>query len=71
MKHSNTCPKCGSRDILRIKGQSGPYGTGNNIPAGATIFSHILVHRYLCCDCGYSEEWVSKEDIPRLKKKYL
>ena len=71
MKHSSTCPKCGSHEILRIKGQSGAYGAGNNIPAGATIFSSVLVHRYLCCNCGYSEEWVNLEDIPQLKKKYL
>jgi len=24
----------------------------------------------VCCDCGYSEEWIEKEDIPTLKKKY-
>ena len=70
MKHSKICPKCGSHEILRIKGQNGAYGAGNNIPAGMTIFSSVLVHRYLCCQCGYSEEWIDKEDIPQLKKKY-
>ena len=71
MRHSNTCPKCNSQEILRIKGQSRAYGAGNNIPTGATIFSSVLVHRYLCCNCGYSEEWINKEDITRLKEKYL
>ena len=33
-------------------------------------FSAVLVHRYVCCACGYSEEWIDKEDIPRLKEKY-
>ena len=34
------------------------------------IFSAVLVHRYVCCACGYSEEWIDKEDIRRLKEKY-
>ena len=70
MKHSKTCPKCGSHDILRIEGQSKAYGAGNNIPVGMTIFSAVLVNRYLCCNCGYSEEWIDKTDIPTLKNKF-
>ncbi len=70
MKNSHTCPKCGGTDILLIPGTSGAYGVGNNIPTGKTIFSYTLVNRYLCCSCGYSEEWIDKEDIAKLKKKY-
>lgn len=70
MKNSGVCPKCRGEDILRIEGNAGAYGSGNNIPVGATIFSYVKVHRYLCCDCGYSEEWIDKRDIPKLKKKY-
>ena len=70
MKHSKVCPKCNSRNIIRIEGKVGAYGSGNNIPVGLTNFSSVKVHRYLCCDCGYSEEWIDKEDIPRLEKKY-
>lgn len=70
MKNTRRCPKCASADILRIEGQSGAYGSGNNIPAGMTIFSAVLVHRYVCCTCGYSEEWIDKQDIPALVKKY-
>ncbi len=70
MKHRRICPKCNSSDILRIEGQSKAYGVGNNIPVGMTIFSSVLVHRYLCCSCGYSEEWIDKKDIPTLKEKF-
>jgi len=70
VKYVRICPKCGGDDILVIKGNSGAYGAGNNIPVGATIFSHVLVNRYLCCKCGYSEEWINEEDIAKLKKKY-
>lgn len=70
MKWSRFCPKCGGDDILVIKGSSGAYGAGNNIPVGMIVFSAVLVNRYLCCKCGYSEEWINEEDIPKLKKKY-
>lgn len=70
MKNEHICPKCGSKDILLIPGTSGAYGAGNNISTGLTVFSHTLVNRYLCCACGYSEEWIDLKDIPKLKKKY-
>ncbi len=70
MKYTHICPKCGGSDILRVPGKSDGYGVGNNIQVGLTIFSAVLVHRYVCCACGYSEEWIDKEDLARLKKKY-
>ncbi len=71
MKNSYTCPKCSSRKILRIPGLAGAYGSGNNIPMGMTVFSSIKVTRYVCRECGYSEEWIDySEDLEKLKKKY-
>ena len=70
MKQTNRCPKCGSNDILLVPGKAGAYGTGNNIQVGWSNFSAVLVDRYVCCACGYSEEWISKADIPALKKKF-
>lgn len=70
MKNTHTCPKCNGTDIMKIKGKAGAYGSGNNIEVGLTVFSAVLVHRYVCCDCGYSEEWIDREDIQKLKKKY-
>lgn len=70
MKQSHQCPKCRSTDILRIDGEARAYGAGNNIMVGATIFSAVLVNRYVCCSCGYTEEWIDSEDLPKLKKKF-
>ena len=70
MRKTHICPKRNSADIIKIEGKAGAYGAGNNILVGQTIFSAVLVHRYLCCNCGYSEEWIDKEDIPKLRKKY-
>ncbi|MBU5484386.1 hypothetical protein KQI86_08605 [Clostridium sp. MSJ-11] len=64
MKNTSICPKCNSNSILRIPGKAGSYGSGNIIMTGFTVLSAIKITRYLCCDCGYSEEWIDdKEDI--------
>ncbi|MBQ9510879.1 MAG: hypothetical protein IJR55_04230 [Clostridia bacterium] len=68
MKNTKTCPKCESCDIVIVDGYAGAYGVGNNIMTGVTIFSAVPVDRFICCKCGYSEEWVRKEDIEKLKK---
>ncbi len=70
MKNTGICPKCNGNDILKIKGKAGAYGSGNNIQVGLTIFSAVLVDRYVCCSCGYSEEWINKEDIQTLKDRF-
>jgi hypothetical protein len=58
MRDTHSCPKCPSIDIVRIPGDVGAYGAGNNITVGATRFSSVLVTRHLCASCGFSEEWV-------------
>lgn len=70
MKRTHVCPKCNSTEIIRVEGNAGAYGAGNNIQTGWFNFSAVLVHRYVCCSCGYSEEWIDTEDIAKLKKKF-
>ena len=71
MKTTGAYPKCGSRELIRIPGMIGGYGAGNNIPVGRTIFSSVKVTRFLCSQCGYSEEWIeSPSDLEKLRKKY-
>ena len=66
MKRTNTCPKCGKHNIVRFDGFAGPYGSGNHVMTGATVFSAANVNRYVCCDCGFTEEWVDREDIQKI-----
>lgn len=68
MKTTKICPKCSSNDIIKIEGSAGAYGAGNNIPL---TWSYVKVDRYLCCSCGYSEEWINRDDMEKIKKKYL
>jgi ribosomal protein S27AE len=68
MKNNSPCPKCGGTDILHLGDERAtPYA--NVVLTGATVLSAVQVHRYVCCDCGYSEEWFEKEDISQLRKK--
>ena len=66
MKNSNTCSKCNSDNIARIKSDS----LGARIGTGA--FSIAQTGYYICCDCGYTETWIeSKEDLEKIKKKFI
>lgn len=66
MKNTNRCPKCSSSDIVRFDGYAGAYGAGNNVMTGHSIFSAVNVNRYVCCRCGYTEEWIDIEDLDRI-----
>lgn len=73
MKNTKQCPKCNSNDIIRIDGELGYDGRGNNILLSKSIINHIFydgvkVNRYICCCCGFTEEWIDLEDIEKLKK---
>jgi len=71
MKQSKICPKCSSSEIIRIPGELGAYGSGNVIPMGMTIFSSIKVTRYLCGNCGFSEDWIDNpQDLKKIKDKF-
>ena len=69
MKNTKICPKCQSPDVLRVEGHVGGYGAGNNIMLGKSIFSAIALPRYVCCRCGYAEEWVDSNDLYQLQEK--
>ncbi len=65
MKNTKVCSKCNCNDIIVIKNDGHPDGSyGNNIQTKATILSGVVfVERFICCNCGYTEQWVDKADI--------
>ena len=67
MNRTRICPKCGSNEIYVIDGYTGPYGSGNNVMIGATVFTAVKVNRYICCTCGFTEEWINREDLPKVR----
>ncbi len=64
MKSSSRCRKCGSYDIINIRGLEAGYGIGDNIKSG--LISQAIVSKYLCCNCGYIEEWL--DDLSTVEK---
>ncbi len=71
MKWSKKCPKCSCEEILFVKGsirRADSANYANYIPAG--FLCAAAVHRYVCCACGFTEEWIDQEDLEQLKEKY-
>lgn len=66
MKNTKECPKCHSHDIVRCDGKVLSHGAGNYIKLGRTMLSTVNVHRYICCTCGFTEEWIDEEDLEKV-----
>lgn len=71
MKNTSQCPKCQGRKIIRIPSPSFGKRSRNNIGLGFMKFGDAKVTRYLCCHCGFSEEWVDDaNDIAKIEESY-
>ena len=65
MKHGKICPKCGSTEILVLKGSL--WKDGVFLPAGFML-SPVPLSRRICALCGYVESWIENQtDIKRLE----
>lgn len=68
MKKTGICPKCDSSEVIYVNPTR--MRNFNYIPTGL-MTPGVPLERFVCYDCGYSEEWVaSKEDRETLKQKY-
>ena len=56
MKNTKICPKCSGTDIVWFDGNTLKTRTENVVHTGTV--SSAPIHRYVCCDCGFTEEWV-------------
>lgn len=68
MKHSKQCLKCGSCDIIVLKNDGFPEMSDRGLMTGASILTNVALDRYICCGCGYTEEWTDKYGIQRIRK---
>ena len=70
MKNTRKCPKCGSEEVLRIKGNDVSIRERgyNVVPLWFGYAARI--DRWVCCTCGYSEEWVEKEALEDVKSHW-
>ena len=70
MKNNNKCPKCGSSKIIIVQGKKVPPESGRVIMIGSTGLSSAIFDRYICSECGYSEEYFDKDNIDKLLNKF-
>ena len=69
MKNSKQCPKCGSSRVYRVNDPTAPH---RNEKQGWVHFGKLTDHgridRWVCCACGYSEEWVEQRMLDDVEK---
>ena len=70
MKLKKVCPKCKSKNIIGISGISSKLFGNENLVNLLQIdaLHNVEKETYICCDCGYSEEWINEADLEMLKK---
>jgi len=56
MKHTYQCPKCESIDVIKIEGQR--FNQNQIISLTKWAVSSAVLDRFLCTNCGYTEEWI-------------
>ncbi|HEY1014042.1 MAG TPA: hypothetical protein VGE07_15120 [Herpetosiphonaceae bacterium] len=64
---TGTCPQCQGTAVHVIDGST--LTGANRIPVSA--FGHASLNRYICADCGFTQEWMEDpEDRRRIAKKW-
>lgn len=70
MKNTRQCPKCGSADIVVESKQTSKMSYNNYVTVKENWAKFIMMSRYICLTCGYTEEWIDKpEDLEKIEKK--
>ena len=70
MRETKCCTKCEFKSLIFISSKVLIHGTGNNIMVNVTLSIVARLHRYVCENCGYTEEWIEADDIKELKKHF-
>lgn len=68
MRNYGKCLKCGANNIARVEGNVNADGTGNYISLG--LIKTALITRYICLNCGFSEEYIEGHSLDKLRSKY-
>ena len=61
MKNTKRCSKCGSQNIVRVPDDAHRYLANSICITKFAVVKRIPVARYVCCDCGYVENWVEAQ----------
>ncbi|MDF2698605.1 MAG: hypothetical protein K0Q49_161 [Haloplasmataceae bacterium] len=60
LKNTKICPKCNSNEIVKAK-YGFNKGPRNTIFTKGLISGAVFPTMYICCKCGYLEEWIENE----------
>lgn len=71
MKEGKRCPKCGSKEIIRVPDDAHRYLANSICITGLVTVKRIPITRYVCHECGYVENWAkTRHDREKLWKAY-
>ncbi len=60
MRFSYKCPKCNSNDVVEVIGSN--INQMQKIALNKWSMTQAVLDRYLCANCGYTEEYVQLTD---------
>ncbi len=60
MRYTHQCPKCSSHNVVEVKGSN--MNQYQKIPLNKWSLKNAILDRYICTDCGYTEEFVQLTD---------
>ncbi len=63
MRNTHRCPKCGGTEIITVE-----PGLYNSFPVG--FVTQAKLERWVCCTCGFSEEWVEQDKLDKVREYY-
>ena len=61
MRNTKCCPKCGSREIIRVPDNAHRYLANSICVTKLAFVKRVPVARYVCHACGYVEDWVENQ----------
>ncbi len=71
MRTTGRCPKCGSSDLVRVPDDAHRYLANSICITKLVTVERVPVARYVCCGCGYVEDWVEHpQERNRLKQAF-
>ncbi len=71
MKNTKCCPKCCSKNIVRVPDNAHRYLANSIAITNVAWVKRIPVARYVCCDCGYVENWVeNRHELTKIKETF-
>ena len=71
MKEGKRCPKCGSKEIIRVPDDAHRYLANSICITGLVTVKRIPITRYVCHECGYVENWVeNRHELDKIRETW-